>query len=288
MVRVLPLAFLVILASCRWFEPDRFGGERDFVVVLESSSGDSGRPDSHVLVSRLEGLGIRAEVAESGDRRMVLVLKGVKDPAEFLPLVVPRRLLSFHLVAEDRGPFDPRRADEVTPVVPTRKVPWGNGVEYVAASCEDLAPVLARAAGLDRRRGACQCETRDAGRRECVPVLLEAPPALTGLDVARARVGTDEQGMTYVQIDFTPDGALRFADLTGRSVERKLAIVIDDRIESAPIIRERITGGKARITMGSRVQAPQAAQDEARALAVALSVGEFLTGDWKVVSMTPK
>lgn len=81
----------------------------------------------------------------------------------------------------------------------------------------------------------------------------------------------DQSGQHEVMVVFDSAGARRFADLTARSVGRKLAIVLDGRIESAPVITGAITGGKAVITMGTAVAGD--AEEEARELAEILRAG---------------
>ncbi len=73
---------------------------------------------------------------------------------------------------------------------------------------------------------------------------------VTGEDVSDAYVGNDENGRPVVQIDFNNAGAKAFADMTGENVKRRMAIVLDDRVESAPVINERIGGGKCQVSLG--------------------------------------
>ena len=54
----------------------------------------------------------------------------------------------------------------------------------------------------------------------------------------------------YVAITFSPAGADRFEEITGANVNRRFAIILDDAINSAPVIRQKIGGGRASITMG--------------------------------------
>ncbi|MEZ4255901.1 MAG: protein translocase subunit SecD [Polyangiales bacterium] len=77
---------------------------------------------------------------------------------------------------------------------------------------------------------------------------------VTGEDVENAYVGFDNdkgQGQPVVQIEFNGRGADAFGRLTGANVKRRMAIVLDDVVESAPNIQERIGGGHCRITLGS-------------------------------------
>jgi preprotein translocase subunit SecD len=69
-----------------------------------------------------------------------------------------------------------------------------------------------------------------------------------------------------VSIEFDRDGARLFGEATAANVGRRLAIVLDDTIYSAPVIREKISGGKAQIS--GRFTA-----DDARDLAIVLRAG---------------
>ena len=55
----------------------------------------------------------------------------------------------------------------------------------------------------------------------------------------------------YVAITFSPAGADKFEEVTGANVQRRFAIILDDIINSAPVIRTKIGGGRASITMGA-------------------------------------
>ena len=74
---------------------------------------------------------------------------------------------------------------------------------------------------------------------------------VTGEDLDDASVGFDPQSGSP-EVDFTMNtrGASRMADLTGRSLGKRMAIVLDDRVESAPVIQGQI-GARGRITLGA-------------------------------------
>ena len=55
----------------------------------------------------------------------------------------------------------------------------------------------------------------------------------------------------YVALTFSPQGADRFEEVTGANVQRRFAIILDDVIDSAPVIKSKIGGGRASITMGA-------------------------------------
>jgi len=90
---------------------------------------------------------------------------------------------------------------------------------------------------------------------------------LSGKDLKRAQVIFDQQsGVPQVQIEFTQDGAKKFAEITKRNVGKIVAIVLDDEVISAPVVQQEIVGGSAVITGSSDV-------DEARRLSIALNAG---------------
>jgi len=69
---------------------------------------------------------------------------------------------------------------------------------------------------------------------------------LNALDVESARATHDAvRGTPNISLNFTRDGAKKFAEVTAKNVNRKLAIIVDGQLLSAPIIRTAIEGGKA-------------------------------------------
>ena len=78
------------------------------------------------------------------------------------------------------------------------------------------------------------------------PMVLEKKVALAGSDISKAWVATDEYQQLAVHFNTTPEGAAKFAEVTSEKNQgRKLAIVIDDKVRSAPSIRVQITTGQA-------------------------------------------
>lgn len=81
---------------------------------------------------------------------------------------------------------------------------------------------------------------------------LKADVNLTGDDLVNAQVsmGSPEQPQPSVSIEFSPTGKQLFGDLTTKNVGKRMAIVLEDIVDSAPVINEPITGGHASISMG--------------------------------------
>jgi preprotein translocase subunit SecD len=103
------------------------------------------------------------------------------------------------------------------------------------------------------------------GRR--LKYLVQSQTLMTGDTIADAlvRPATQTEG-PHVALEFNARGAKQFDDLTGRSVGKRLAIILDNTVYSAPVIRERISGGRASITGNFDIK-------EARDLAIVLRAG---------------
>lgn len=93
------------------------------------------------------------------------------------------------------------------------------------------------------------------------------PTDLTGADLKEARVSFDNvTGKPVVLIEFTSEGDKKFAEITGRNIGKRLPIVLDAQIISAPVVRDKITGGSAQITGDFSL-------DEAKELVIQLNAG---------------
>ncbi|MCX5692277.1 MAG: protein translocase subunit SecD [Candidatus Omnitrophica bacterium] len=99
-------------------------------------------------------------------------------------------------------------------------------------------------------------------------VLLRKDTLLTGDTLVNAEVKFDQSRFNepYVAIEFNAKGASAFSDITGANVGKRLAIVLDGKVHSAPRINERIPSGRASITGRFTVE-------EAGDLAIVLRAG---------------
>jgi len=113
-----------------------------------------------------------------------------------------------------------------------------------------------------------QVKTDPATRRESkTPFLVKKAALLSGAYLMDARVQIDSQyNEPYVSIKFDRKGARIFEKITADNVKKRLAIVLDNKVYSAPVIQEKISGGEARITGNFTAE-------EARDLAIVLRAG---------------
>jgi preprotein translocase subunit SecD len=98
------------------------------------------------------------------------------------------------------------------------------------------------------------------------PYLIEKRVLVSGADLTNAQPGFDQNGQPDVQFSFNSSGARKFAEVTSANVGKPFAIVLDNKVISAPVIQTPITGGSGQITGNFTVQS-------ANELAVLLRAG---------------
>jgi preprotein translocase subunit SecD len=163
--------------------------------------------------NRVDALGVTEPIIapESGNR-IVIQLPGVDDPARVKDIIKTTAVLQFRLVEGAPG-ADPQST--------LATVPDGSKADV------DVLPGV-REDELGRAVG-----TEFYAIRKNVPV--------TGTDLKTARVQKGQLGQPNVGFSLTPDGARKFGQLTGANVGRRLAIVLDNKVMSAPNIKSQIT-----------------------------------------------
>lgn len=167
-----------------------------------------------VIRNRIDSLGIsEPSIYIQGTDRIVVQLPGIDDPAEAIKTIQGVAFLEFRLVNDDEQKLTEAK---------NGKVPLGWELKY-------------------------QIITDDRGEKTKRPILVKAKAALTGdlLESAYPTAGGGGLGMPEVGIEFTREGAKRFAKVTSDNVGKRLAILLDDIVISAPVIRTAIKGGKA-------------------------------------------
>ncbi len=162
--------------------------------------------------NRVDALGVTEPlIAPESGNRIVIQLPGVDDPARVKDIIKTTAQLQFRLV--EGTPADTAEKT-LASVDPTMK----NEVDILPGTREDE---LGRAAG-----------TEFYAVRKVIPV--------TGTDLKNARVQKGRLGEPNVGFSLTPDGSKKFGELTGPNVNRRLAIVLDNKVVSAPNIKNRI------------------------------------------------
>lgn len=117
----------------------------------------------------------------------------------------------------------------------------------------------------DARPGVGQVVLPSA-EREGIYYTVEESPVVTGEELTNAVPGTDPNGQPAVDFSFNPSGARKFGAYTAANIGQPFAIVLDNEVISAPVIRSAIPGGSGQISGSMDF-------DEANRLAVLLRAG---------------
>lgn len=115
-----------------------------------------------------------------------------------------------------------------------------------------------------------------SARAERKLYVLHANPELSGADISGAKMeygsptSTDPNiaNKPYISLEMNNEGSRKFETATANNIDRRLAIVLDDIVYSAPVIRDRISGGRAQITGRFSAQ-------EAHELSIVLNTGNL-------------
>jgi preprotein translocase subunit SecD len=192
------------------------------------------RQGLETIRNRIDQFGVSEPlIAPQGENQILIQLPGIKDPQRAIELIGRTALLEFKLVDDENSLEEALKGN----------MPPGDEIVYQKAADRDTGVITRR------------------------PFLLKKRALMTGdvLTDARMRIKSDFNE-PYVSMDFDARGARLFDQITAENVKKRLAIVLDNNVYSAPVIQERISGGKAQIT-GSF--APEEASD----LAIVLRAG---------------
>jgi preprotein translocase subunit SecD len=177
-----------------------------------------------------------AAVRKRGMEQVLEVLRlRIADPVKGIPdSVVTRQGEDRVLVQIPGGQIDRSRARELLRVT--------GFLEFKIVRDQAATEELLRARYPDGLpEGTVIATERDkATDRVIAAFLLDKTPALTGDKLKDARVGFDRQNRPVVEFSFDDEGGRIFGDLTAANIGQQLAIVLDDRVYSAPTIRSRI------------------------------------------------
>jgi len=212
--------------------------DNSFTLLLKESMAEETRKLAidqaiEVIRGRIDALGTTEPViVKQGERRILVQIPGFEDSARAKDMIGRTAQLQFKLV-DEKGDLDKALSGQL---------PSGDIIMY----------------GPEQSRN---------GQTYRQPYLLKKRTELSGSEIADARVSIDSQFNEYaVTLKFNSKGARKFDKLTAAHVGERFAIILEDVVTSAPVIRERIAGGSAQIT-GSFTP------EEAHDLAIVLRAG---------------
>jgi SecD/SecF fusion protein len=211
-----------------------------------------------IIRNRIDQFGVSEPVLlQQGKDEIVVQLPGIKDPERAIQLIGRTAQLEFKLV-------DSQASVDLSSLI-AEEIDSGRLKKNF--SHRELNVVLK---GLIPPGDEVYMEKKvnqETSRVTMVPVLLKKRTLMTGEMLKTAKVEiTGPYSESSVALTLNPRGALVFSRITGENVGQQLAIILDDIVQSAPVIRERISGGNAQIT-GSFTT------EEAHDLAIVLRAG---------------
>ncbi len=200
--------------------------------------------------NRIDQFGVaEPTIIRQGENEIVVQLPGVKDPKRAIDLIGKTAQLEFKLVddeakvaAEIPQSIEPGEEESLLKQL-AEKIPEGDEILFEKKV------------------------NRETGMVRKIPVLLKKQAAITGDLLSEAKVSIDQRfNEYYVSLSFNAAGAKLFEEVTGANIKKRLAIILDNAVYSAPVIQEKISGGNAQIT-GSFTM------EEAKDLSIVLRAG---------------
>jgi len=190
-----------------------------------------------VVRNRIDQFGVSEPlIQKQGETQILIQLPGINDPDRAIDLIGKTAQLRFHIVDENINPRDALDGD----------LPFDDIILYEQVFDETRTKIIQK-----------------------IPYVLKSDAVLTGEYLVDAGVRISPQyNEPYVSIRFDSAGAKLFDEITADNVGKRLAIVLDDHVYSAPSIRERISGGEAQITGNFTME-------EAKDLAIVLRAGSL-------------
>ncbi|MBI5741300.1 MAG: protein translocase subunit SecD [Nitrospirae bacterium] len=204
--------------------------------------------------NRVDQFGVAEPVIHrQAANEIVIQLPGVKDTRRAIDLVGKTALLEFKIL-DDEAPLAAQLPGSVSA---------GKEESILQQFASQIPPEDEILFGRIRNP-----ETKVETDMKAV-YLVKKQTLITGDFLTEARVNIDQRyNEPYVGISFDATGAKLFEQVTANNVKKRLAIILDQNIYSAPVIQEKITGGDASIT-GSFTM------DEAKDLAIVLRSGSL-------------
>ncbi|MEW6325186.1 MAG: protein translocase subunit SecD [Nitrospirota bacterium] len=225
-------------------------------LIYRVREGDQARIKDSAITQALETIRNRVDqfgVAEPLIQRqaaneILVQLPGIKEPQRALELIGKTAQLEFKLVSEESPAWSKLPA----------RVPPSQEEAIAKETAAQLAP--------DEELLYERIVDPETGEARKAPYILKRTAVLTGDLLTDARVTIGQFNESQVSITFNSMGAELFKKATTEHVKKRLAIVLDNTVYSAPVIQEPISGGRAQITGNFTTQ-------EANDLAIVLRAG---------------
>ena len=213
-------------------------------TFIERTKDLTMRQAVETIRNRIDKYGVtEPTIQRMGASRIAVELPGVRDPDRAITLIKRGGRLEFKMVDQS---LTRAQLQQMVSEVRQQNGIEGYSDEDVALLQEAIRSKIPEDSELVFQVAFDPVTKKITGG---TPYLLKRKAELTGdmLSDAQVQVHANEP---YVSLTFNDIGAEVFAELTGENVGKPLAIVLDDRVSSAPVIQSRIPNGRAQITLG--------------------------------------
>jgi preprotein translocase subunit SecD len=217
------------------------------------------------LRKRIDATGVKEpSIVKKGGGRINVQLPGKVDLQQAIDAIGTTAVLEFRLVDEDFDDADLERALKAARLALPEEQYESDDLLNDWLWDERRLP--------DDRIIQWEYEERAGGVKvRSIPIVLKSAVVITGNDINDASVGWDQNQQSYVRLEFKPRGSTTFCDISSENINKRFAIILDEEIKSAPVIRDRICGGVASIEMGAAMDPLK----EANNLALVLRTGSL-------------
>ncbi|MCC7404602.1 MAG: protein translocase subunit SecD [Bdellovibrionales bacterium] len=223
-----------------------------------------------VIRNRIDEFGVaEPNISAQGDSRILVQLPGIKDAQRAKELINRAARLDFRIVNTE---LDPEKLGKlITDAETAGNYALGKDnlgySAYVKRLNQDLVGKIPEntVVVFQKPDSAVNLE---AGK---IPYVVSKDTDLGGNELEDANVRPGEYGEPEVIFSFNPDGRRKFSEITEKNVNKPMAIVLDEVVQSAPVIQGKIASATARITLGGRDY--QETMNEANFIATALRAG---------------
>jgi len=224
---------------------------REFRAEIETNSV---KKSIEVIRNRIDEFGVtEPEIVSLGSDRIVVQLPGVKNIERAKDLIGKTAKLEFKLVHDDLA-----SSSTSVPAALQKLMDESKAAGLVYKKGERFSKYVAKMNAFFKEMP----KGHELAFEKMVnpvtneielllPYVVKSSTNLTGEDLqdATVRINQDDN-QPYVSLTFKSQGATKFENLTGDNINRRLAIILDGNIYSAPNIQARIAGGNAQITLG--------------------------------------
>lgn len=223
-----------------------------------------------VIRNRIDEFGVsEPAISSQGTDRVVVELPGVKEVERAKELIGRTAKLEFKIV-DDKSMGPGELQSLISEIETKNNIAYKDGQkfsDYVRKLNEFAKGKIPQDDEISFQR-----QKNEMGQEGRIPYLLHSKTEVTGNDLQDASVQIDpEKNKPSVSFVLNPRGATLFETLTKENTGRRLAIVLDNIVHSAPQINERIPGGRGVISLGRGDG--DSMMKEAKDLAIVLRAG---------------